>query len=571
MDGADATADPSTPKHESRSRTDETSSGPPEEEPESTETSQAAAQPPTKPKAAENRRGSKRPHPPVPSLDPDQATVSPTISRGRKHRQTLTPEHGHDPEEAGCPKEREIKRLQQELNEQKTQMQNLINLAKKGRFMLADALVENAKNEREKLRVKLFHDGLRVGRYKTNLYGTAEWENGTEADAITALRKKLQQERDSVASLKLSLTKQSKSKAIETDDADANTEETDDLMEQREVCNHRHEYIRREDAMIKEREGRLMAERNAYLKNKHLVNAEDRSRFGHYPMLQDRFQLLNLIGKGGFSEIYKAFDLEMMCYCAIKLNEINSKMSNDMCKDAVRWALREAEIQKALQHPRIVQMRECFAVDNHAFVAVLELCEGETLDTRLKSTGPFSEKEAKTIIVQILTGLRYLNSAGRKIIHYDIKPSNVFYHAGQVKICDFGLSKMANHSAEGIIELSTRGAGTSWYLPPECHETASPTISSKVDVWSTGVVFFELLFNRRPFGDGQSQDAFRRSVGIEDTFELVIPTSPKVSNEAKEFLRRILTRDRDQRPDVLEVLQDPYIRKGLTDVAGKKR
>ncbi|CAE7505252.1 TOUSLED [Symbiodinium sp. CCMP2456] len=533
---------PRTPKHESRSRTDEASSGPPEEEPESTETSQAAAQPLTKPKAAENRRGSKRPHPPVPSLDPDQATVSPTISRGRKHRQTLTPEHGHDPEEAGCPKEREIKRLQQELNEQKTQMQNLINLAKKGRFMLADALVENAKNEREKLRVKLFHDGVRVGRYKTNLYGAAEWENGTEADAITALRKKLQQERDSVASLKLSLTKQSKCKAIETDDADANTEETDDLMEQRGLLTsaacvahpyHRlnvptvssdpweilgrselqmlaqpnsravhvevewrsesahlfkarrvgwvHEQrtkARREDTIIKEREGRLMAERNAYLKNKHLVNAEDRSRFGHYPMLQDRFQLLNLIGKGGFSEIYKAFDLEMMCYCAIKLNEINSKMSNDMCKDAVRWALREAEIQKALQHPRIVQMRDCFAVDNHAFVAVLELCEGETLDTRLKSTGSFSEKEAKTIIVQILTGLRYLNSAGRKIIHYDIKPSNVFYHAGQVKICDFGLSKMANHSTEGIIELSTRGAGTSWYLPPECHETASPTISS---------------------------------------------------------------------------------------------
>ncbi|CAE7505940.1 TOUSLED [Symbiodinium natans] len=568
MDAADATTDPSTPKHESRSRTDEASSGPAEAEPETMETTSQASHPVSRTKAAENRRGSKRPHPPVPSLDPDQANVSPTVNRGRKHRQTLTPEHGHDPEEAGCPKEREIKRLQHELAEQKREMQNLLSVAKRGRFMLADALIENAKNEREKTRAKLFNDSVRVGKYKTNLYGQIEWENGSEADAIKAMRSKLQQERDSVSAVKGSLTKQSKNKAVENDEADVNTEEAD---EQREVCNHRMEYIRREDTAIKERESCLRAERHAFLQNKMLVNAEDKSRFRHYPLVKDRFQLLNLIGKGGFSEIYKAFDLEMMCYCAIKLNEIETKMSDSTRQDLVRWAVRETEIQKTLTHPRIVQLRDCFALDSHAFVLVLELCEGETLDMRLKTGGPLPEKEAKAIIIQILSGLRYLNTCGRKIIHYDIKPSNVFYHAGQVKIGDFGLSKMADHGNEGIIELSTRGAGTSWYLPPECHETASPTISSKVDVWSTGVVFFELLFNRRPFGEGQSQDAFRRSTGIEDTFELVIPTAPRVSNEAKEFLRRLLARDRDQRPDVLEAFQEPYIRKSLTDVTGKKR
>ena len=79
---------------------------------------------------------------------------------------------------------------------------------------------------------------------------------------------------------------------------------------------------------------------------------------------------------------------------------------------------------------------------------VLELCEGETLDMRLKMHGPLVEKEAKTIVIQILplallcldwcelrNGLRYLNTAGRKIIHYDIKPSNVFYNAGQAEAC----------------------------------------------------------------------------------------------------------------------------------------
>mmetsp|Transcript_14305 Transcript_14305/g.33943 ORF Transcript_14305/g.33943 Transcript_14305/m.33943 type:complete len:578 (+) Transcript_14305:51-1784(+) len=577
MDVADANMDPATPRQSESSTKlsrEETSSGLPEEaEPEATEVSQACQAVQPKAKAAENRRGSKRPHPPVPSVDGDHTTVSPTVSRGRKQRQALTPEPA-DPEEAGCPKEREIKRLQQELSEQKSQNQNLASVAKRGRAMLASALVEVAKNEREKTRDKLFHEGVRVGKYKTSAFGQSDtWESGTEAEAIEAMKCKHRQERDSVEAVRKSLPKQSKTKAVETEDADANnTEDTDDLVEMREVCLHRTEYLRREDAAIKERENRLSADRTVFLKNRMLVNAEDKSRFKHYPLLKDRFQLLNMIGKGGFSEIYKAFDLETMSYCAIKVNEIEAKMSDSQRQDLVRWALRECEIQKSLQHPRIVQLRDCFALDSHAFVLVLELCEGETLDIRLKMSGSLQEKEAKTIIVQILSGLRYLNISGRKIIHYDIKPSNVFYHAGQVKIGDFGLSKMADTtSPEGIIDLSTRGAGTSWYLPPECHEVASPTINSKVDVWSTGVVFFELLFNRRPFGDGQSQDAFRRQAGSEDTFDLVIPTSPKVSNEAKEFLRRLLTRDREQRPDVLEALQDPYIRKTTADTMNKKR
>ncbi|CAJ1356843.1 unnamed protein product [Effrenium voratum] len=552
MDGADPDNSSSTPL---RSR--------PADEPEEHEEGEIVL---PKPKG----RGSKR------AADADAPTTSPTTVRSRK-RQTLTPvDPVKDPEkesdESGCNKDKEIKRLQAELADQKSQMQNLVTLAKKGRLMLCQSLVEIAKMERDKARTRLFHEGARVGKYRASLaFGQADsWEGGSEAEAIEQLKSKLRQERDCVASVRKSLIKESKNKIVETEAEDAATDDPDDLLEMREVCNYRAEYIRREESAIKEREVRLMADRTLFQKQRMLVNAEDRSRFRHYPILKDRFQLLNMIGKGGFSEIYKAFDLDQMCMCAIKINEIEAKMSETQRADLVRWALRECEIQKSLQNPRIVQLRECFALDSHAFVIVLELCEGETLDLRLKMQGPLQEKEAKTIMVQILNGLRYLNICGRKIIHYDIKPSNVFYHAGQVKIGDFGLSKMADHSPEGVIDLSTMGAGTSWYLPPECHETASPTINSKVDVWSTGVVFYELLFNRRPFGEGQTQDAFRRQTACEGTFDLVIPTSPKVSVEAKEFLRKLLTRDREQRPDVLEALADPYIRKSWPDTAQRK-
>jgi len=492
----------------------------------------------------------------------DADNVSPSVSRTRK-RQSLATGSGQAPEaydEDASNKEKDIKRLQQDLSEQKA-------LAVKRGHMLAQTLVELAKVDREKTRTKLYHDQLRLGKYKTSTFGqTDTWEGGSEAETIEQQRVKLREERESVETTRRSLPRQTK-KAENQKEEEENKEgkdkeaEEDDTMEIREVCAHRLEYIKREDLAIKERENRLMAERTLHLKQRMLVNSEDRSRFRHYQQLQGgRYQLLNMIGRGGFSEIYKAFDLDQMCFCAIKINEIDAKMSEAQRVDLVRWALRECEIQKQLQHPRIVQLRDCFPLDSHAYVLVLELCEGETLDLRLKMSGPMLEKEAKTIIVQILSGLRYLNVSGRRIIHYDIKPSNIFYNAGQVKIGDFGLSKtMADTHPEGVIDLSTRGAGTSWYLPPECHETASPTINSKVDVWSTGVVFFELLFNRRPFGEGKSQDAFRREAA-DGTFDLVTPTAPRVSSEAKEFLKKLLTRDRDQRPDVIDALQDPYIR-----------
>lgn len=86
---------------------------------------------------------------------------------------------------------------------------------------------------------------------------------------------------------------------------------------------------------------------------------------------------------------------------------------------------------------------------------------------------------------------------------------------GHVKLTDFGLSKQVEGSDEaGNMELTSQGAGTYWYLPPECFDTSSgaPKISSKVDVWSVGVIFYQCIYGKRPFGHGQSQQVgLRRS------------------------------------------------------------
>ena len=190
------------------------------------------------------------------------------------------------------------------------------------------------------------------------------------------------------------------------------------------------------------------------------------------------------------------------------------------------------------------------------------------LDTHLKAHGAMPEKEARGVMVQLWSALRYLNSRADRVIHYDLKPGNLMYHKGNVKLTDFGLAKIVENSGSGeTVELTSQGAGTYWYLPPECFQenaSSSVRISNKVDVWSAGVIFYELLFARKPFGQGMSQEHLMRSGHMQSNPILEFPPNvkeSKVSKEAREYIRQLLTLDKLKRPDVFDASNDPYIRK----------
>ncbi len=137
-----------------------------------------------------------------------------------------------------------------------------------------------------------------------------------------------------------------------------------------------------------------------------------------------------------------------------------------------------------------------------------------------------SEREARSIVMQVASALKYLNEITPPVIHYDLKPGtpkddfvlsepNLNSYAslgnilltggsvsGDIKITDFGLSKIMdpdNYSPEHGMDLTSQGAGTYWYLPPECFVVGKnpPKISSKVDVWSIGVIFYQCLYGKK--------------------------------------------------------------------------
>ncbi|CAM9629319.1 unnamed protein product, partial [Choristocarpus tenellus] len=166
----------------------------------------------------------------------------------------------------------------------------------------------------------------------------------------------------------------------------------------------------------------------------------------------------------------------------------------------------------------------------------------------------------------------------RAIIHYDLKPGNILFDDnGDVKITDFGLSKVRiqqivdQDSGGGTsMELTSQGAGTYWYLPPECFVMGKtpPRISSKVDVWSLGVVFFQMVYGKRPFGEGQTQDAILHDNVMLRATRVTFPETPAVSEEAKAFIRACLTHSQSARPDVQAMCNLPYLKSSTSKRGG---
>ncbi|KAL1240917.1 Serine/threonine-protein kinase tousled-like [Trichinella spiralis] len=180
-----------------------------------------------------------------------------------------------------------------------------------------------------------------------------------------------------------------------------------------------------------------------------------------------------------------------------------------------------------------------------------------------------SEKEARSIIMQAISALKYLNDIKPPVIHYDLKPANILLSSGtasgEIKITDFGLSKIMEddkYDPSVGMDLTSQGAGTYWYLPPECFVLSKvpPKITNQVDVWSIGVIFYQCLYGQRPFGHDMTQASILENKTILRATDVVFPPKPYVSNEAKDFIRCCLQYRKEDRADVLQLYNHEYLK-----------
>uniref|UniRef100_A0A1I7ZPY5 Protein kinase domain-containing protein n=1 Tax=Steinernema glaseri TaxID=37863 RepID=A0A1I7ZPY5_9BILA len=311
---------------------------------------------------------------------------------------------------------------------------------------------------------------------------------------------------------------------------------------------------------------RLIIERELHKKEVLRQDSENASKFKDYGLLSKRYLPLKLAGKGGFSEVWQAYDLVNNIHVACKIHYVNPAWSATTKENYVRHVIRERDIQKSINHHHIVKLYDVFYIDADSYCTVLEFCEGDDLETYLKDH-TLSEREATSVIQQMCNALQYISERKPPIIHYDLKPANILLdreNALEVKITDFGLSKIMDN-VEGSIELTSLGAGTMWYLPPECFPqgpgASRPKICSKVDVWSVGVIFYQMLYGVKPFGNGESQKSIWQNGTIAKASDVCFPAKPSVSDVAKDFIRRCLQYDRERRADFNELVNHEIFKK----------
>ncbi|CAF0833473.1 unnamed protein product [Rotaria sordida] len=337
-----------------------------------------------------------------------------------------------------------------------------------------------------------------------------------------------------------------------------------------EILRLRQASLKKEEMDLQMEYEKLERERNLHIRELKRIYNEDHSRFQDHPVLNDRYLLLSLIGKGGFSEVHKAFCLKEQRYVAVKVHQLNKEWKEEKKANYIKHALRECDILKTLDHPRIVRLYDVFEIDTDSFCTVLEYIEGNDIDFFLKQHKYIPEKEARSVVMQTVSALRYLNNGIKPpVIHFDLKPANILLgtgtSSGEIKITDFGLSKQMcedTYDPEHGMDLTSQGAGTYWYLPPEVFVQGPnpPKISSKVDVWSLGCIFFQCLYGRKPYGHNQSQAAILENQTILKAKEVEFPPKPIISDGAKTFIRRCLTYNVRDRPDVNQLSDDEYLR-----------
>jgi serine/threonine protein kinase/N-acetylneuraminic acid mutarotase len=232
------------------------------------------------------------------------------------------------------------------------------------------------------------------------------------------------------------------------------------------------------------------------------------------------YKIVELIGRGGMSEVYRARDEILSRSVALKF--LPAGYTQD--KDRLRRFQREAQAASALNHPNILTIHQLGDVDGQQFIAT-ELVEGETLRQRL-GRGPLSAVNATDISIQIASALSSAHKAG--IVHRDIKPENIMLRPdGYVKVLDFGLAKLA---AQYDSEMLTGGAdrvdvssgllmGTVRYMSPE--QARGLTVDARSDIFSLGVVLYEMVTGRPPFDD---KDAAR-------TLDAILNDEPRALGE----------------------------------------
>ncbi|KAM3483118.1 hypothetical protein MY8738_003433 [Beauveria namnaoensis] len=311
---------------------------------------------------------------------------------------------------------------------------------------------------------------------------------------------------------------------------------------------------------------KLVAEENA-----------SKSRFPQYPGLE-RWVLLEKMGDGAFSNVYRARDTEGQ-YGEVAIKVVRKYEMNNMQRANI---LKEVQIMRQLDHPNVIKLID-FSESKPYYYIVLELAPGGELFHQIVRLTYFSEELSRHVIVKVAKALEYLHE-DKGVVHRDIKPENILFNPidfvpskvpkpsqpgdedkvdegefipglgaggiGEIKIADFGLSKVVWD------KQTMTPCGTVGYTAPEI--VKDERYSKSVDMWALGCVLYTLLCGFPPFYD-ESIEVLTEKVA-KGQYTFLSPWWDGISKSAKDLISHLLTVDPEKRYTITEFLAHPWVR-----------
>jgi len=273
--------------------------------------------------------------------------------------------------------------------------------------------------------------------------------------------------------------------------------------------------------------------------------------------LAGKYKIIEPIGKGGMGVVYKAEDIKLKRTVALKF------LPPDLAEspEASERFLREAQAAAALSHPHICTIHEINEEEKESFI-VMEYIEGQNLKQKIAGN-PLEQAEALDIAIQVAEGLAEAHKKG--IIHRDIKPGNVMMTAkGQAKVMDFGLAKLLGQS---LITKEAKTIGTAAYMSPE--QVRGEALDHRTDIWSLGVVLYEMLTGQIPFKGEYEQSLMFAIVNKEP--EPVTKIRPDLPMGLGQVISKALEKNPADRYQSMEKLREDLeaVAAGLKPVKAK--
>ena len=266
------------------------------------------------------------------------------------------------------------------------------------------------------------------------------------------------------------------------------------------------------------------------------------------PATIGKYQIQDVLGQGGMGIVYRAFDPAIERTVAIKTITKSALDPSDLQYVLTRFR-HEARAVGRLTHPRIAAIYDYGENDDLAWI-VMELVNGKSLFHHLQSEARFGLKEIGELVRQLLDGLGYAHAQG--VVHRDIKPSNILINDdGRLKLTDFGIARIDTSTLTQMGEIM----GSPGYMSPE--QFLGTDIDARGDIYSVGVIAYELLAARRPF-TGNNAEVMRQALNERPASPSDF--NPKISVQLDWAVHKALAKKREDRFQTAKEFSDAFVK-----------